>query len=155
MIVPGLLQTEDYARVLLIDDGAVKARLERQAILSREEPEPPTLRYVIDEGVLRREVGTSAIMRAQMEHLLSVASSRITVQVVPMNVHAGLSGQFWIATLNGGDSMGYVDTAVRGIVLDRPEDIFSLVESFESLRSDALSRRQSLEVIQRAAEQWI
>jgi hypothetical protein len=154
MVVPGLLQTADYARGLLTDDAAVAARMERQAILTREEPEPPKLLYIMDEGVLYREVGDPGVMRAQLEHLVSVASSRITVQIVPTGVHAGLSGNFSIATLGSGESMGYVDTAARGFVLDRPEDISALAESFESLRSDALPKRQSLEVIKRAAEQW-
>jgi transcriptional regulator with XRE-family HTH domain len=154
MVVPGLLQTADYARGLLTEEAAVKARMERQAVLAREDPQPPTLRYIMDEGVLRREVGGPAVMRAQLEHLVSVASSRVTVQIVPMGVHAGLSGNFFIATLESGDSMAYVDTAARGFVLDRPEDIAALAEVFESLRSDALPKRQSLEVIRRAAEQW-
>lgn len=155
MVIPGLLQTEDYARGLLINDAAVSARLERQAILTRDEPEPPTLRCILDEGVLRRQVGSPAVMRAQLEHLVSVVSSRITVQIVPMGVHAGLSGNFWLATLEGGESIGYVDTAARGLVLERLADAAALTEAFESLRGDALSQRQSLEIISRAAEQWI
>lgn len=154
MVVPGLLQTVDYARGLLTHDSAVRARMERQAILTRDKPEPPTLRYIMDEGVLHREVAGSTVMRAQLEHLISMTSSLITIQVVPVGVHAGLSGNFSIATLNSGESVGYVDTAARGFVLNKPEDVSVLMETFESLRSDALPKRQSLEVIKRAAEQW-
>jgi transcriptional regulator with XRE-family HTH domain len=154
MVIPGLLQTSDYARALLIDEAKVQARMERQEILTRSEPEPPMVRMIFDEGVLRREVGSPAVMRAQLKHLVSVASARITVQVVPMGVHAGLSGDFNIATMENGESIGYVDTAVRGLVMERPTDISALVGVFESLREDALPRRQSLQLISKAAETW-
>jgi transcriptional regulator with XRE-family HTH domain len=154
MVIPGLLQTPDYARALLLDEAKVQARMERQAILTRSEPSPPMVRLIIDEGVLRREVGSPAVMRAQLEHLISVASPRITVQVVPMGVHAGLSGNFYVATLERGESIGYVDTPARGLVMEKPADISALVETFESLREDALPKRQSLELISRTAEQW-
>jgi transcriptional regulator with XRE-family HTH domain len=155
MVVPGLLQTQDYIWALLEgDESAVAARLERQKILSRSDPPPPILRYILDEGVLRREVGDPAIMRAQLEYLLKVASSRITIQIVPIGVHAGLSGNFHVATLDNGDSKGYTDTAVRGLIVDHPEDIDTLVEAFESLRTDALPKKQSLATIKEVAEQW-
>ncbi len=155
MVIPGLLQTPDYVRALLGDDeAAVQARLDRQAILTRKDPPPPMLRYIIDEGALRREVGGAAVMRGQLDHLVAVASSRVTVQVVPMGVHAGLSGNFQVAKLNDGELVGYVDTAARGLVLDRPEDITTLLEAFESLRTDALPMKQSLQIIKKAAEQW-
>jgi transcriptional regulator with XRE-family HTH domain len=154
MVVPGLLQTEEYARALLGDEAKVRARIERQAILTRADPPPPKLRYIFDEGVLHREVGGRDIMRAQLEHLGSISSANIIMQVVPMGVHAGLSGDFHIATLQGGESIGNVDTPARGLVMERPADITALVDVFESLREDALPRRQSLELISRAAQQW-
>jgi Domain of unknown function (DUF5753) len=76
-VVPGLLQTEDYARAVISAgkprdgsaaiDRAVSARLERQAILARENP--PMLWQVLHEGVLRHVVGSPAIMRAQLDKL--------------------------------------------------------------------------------------
>jgi transcriptional regulator with XRE-family HTH domain len=154
MVVPGLLQTEEYARALLGDEAKVRARIERQAILTRAEPPPAKLRYIFDEGVLHREVGDRDVMRAQLEHLAAISVPHVTVQVVPMGVHAGLSGDFNIASLDGGESIGYVDTAARGLVMERPADIAALVDVFELLREDALPRRQSRELITRAAEQW-
>lgn len=156
MVVPGLLQTEDYMRALLDgDEVAIQARLDRQKILTRTDPPPPRMRYLLDEGVLRREVGGPATMRAQLRHLVAVSSSRITIQIVPVGVHAGLSGNFTIAKMADGESVGYTDTAVRGLVVDRPDDMAALVESFESLRTDALPMKQSREIINRTAEEWI
>jgi hypothetical protein len=67
-IVTGFLQREEYARALLNgDEAAVAARLERQEILSRDNP--PTLRCVIDEMAFYRQVGDAAVMRAQLEYL--------------------------------------------------------------------------------------
>jgi hypothetical protein len=155
MVVPGLLQTPEYARALLGDEAKVQARIERQAILTRADPPPPKLRLIIDEGVLHREVGGREVMRAQLEHLVAIASSpHISVQVVPMGVHAGLSGDFNIATLDNGESIGYVDTAARGLVMEKPADISALVDVFEALREDALPKRQSLDLIAKAAEKW-
>jgi transcriptional regulator with XRE-family HTH domain len=155
LVVPGLLQTEAYMRALLEgDEVAIQTRIDRQTILTRTDPPPPRLRCIVDEGVLRREVGSRAIMRAQLDHMVTAISPRLTLQVVPLGIHSGLSGNFQIATLSDGASVAYVDTAVRGLVLDRPDDIAGLAESFESLRTDALPQTQSREMILRAAEQW-
>ncbi|WP_327048121.1 helix-turn-helix domain-containing protein [Microbispora sp. NBC_01189] len=62
LVVPGLLQTDAYASALLGDETAVAARLERQAVLSRATPEPPTFRCVLDESVLHRLVGGPEVM---------------------------------------------------------------------------------------------
>ena len=81
-IIPGLLQTEDYARAILCgNESAVAARMQRQEILSRDNP--PTLHFVLDELVLLHEVVDAKVMRAQLEHLVnSVSPPRLTIQVV-------------------------------------------------------------------------
>ena len=101
-VVPGLLQTEDYARALLTDkigrspdevDDLVAARMERQAILERERP--PELWMVIDEAVLHRPVGGTYVMRDQLAHLAEMARRpNIVLQVIPasVSVHDGLPG---------------------------------------------------------------
>ena len=84
LVVPGLLQTETYARALLGDkEEAVAVRLERQAIPTRADPKPPRLRAVLDETVLHRRIGTPETMREQLEHLVRMASPEVSVQVVP------------------------------------------------------------------------
>ncbi|WP_433175104.1 helix-turn-helix domain-containing protein [Actinoallomurus sp. CA-150999] len=153
-VVPGLLQTPDYARTVLDgDEAAVTARLERQAILNGENP--PTLRCVLDETVLTRGFGDAKVMRDQLEHLVNSVSPRLAVQIVPSGVrYEGLAGAFTIATVDGSD-VAYVDTAVRGLVTSNRDDIACLIDVWESIRTFTLSQRESIELIKRTAdEQW-
>jgi hypothetical protein len=152
MVLGGLLQTEDYARVLLRgDEAAVQARLARQEILTRDEP--ALLVAVVDESVLHREVGSPKVMRDQLEHLVAVASESVSVQVVPSVFHRGISGSFVIATLADRSEVAYVETAARGITMGDPQDLDALARSFETIRSRALPVSQSLDLIRRTAEQ--
>jgi transcriptional regulator with XRE-family HTH domain len=151
-IVPGLLQTEAYASALLEDETAVRARMERQQILIRDEPPPPTLRVVLDETVLHRAIGGAKVMHDQLEHLVNSASSRTTIHVVPSAVEPGLQGAFVLATVNGGE-VAYVETAVRGMVTSGREDIIRLGDVWESIRSQALPVGMSLDLIRRTAEE--
>ena len=106
LVVPGLLQTEDYARAILsarpdgnLDDldEQVAARLARQAVLDRTGA--PQLWCVLDEGVLHRAIGGSKVMRSQLYHLAEVAEHpKTTIQVIRTGgAHAGLLGEFVIA----------------------------------------------------------
>ncbi|WP_093886717.1 helix-turn-helix domain-containing protein [Streptosporangium canum] len=155
LVLPGLLQTEGYIRGLLGDrDEAIAARLERQAILTREEPRPPLLRCVIDESVLHRLVGSHEIMRDQLEHLVSIASSQVSVQVVPPGrVRSGLMAGFVIATLEGGSEIAYLDTAIRGMTTSDQEDVAAAVTQFEAVRIEALPLSMSIDLIKRTAEE--
>src|SRR5262249_30922302 len=107
LVVPGLLQTEDYARQMsrggpreLDQDEVerlVQGRMERQRVLSRKDR--PRLWAVLDEAVIRRVVGDPAIMREQLLHLVECAEQgRTTLQVVPFGAgaHAGTTGPFVI-----------------------------------------------------------
>lgn len=153
LVVPGLLQTDDYARALLRSDEAVMARLERQAILVREQPAPPTLRVVIDESVLMRPVGSKEVMRAQLEKLLKdTENHRISIQIVPMGVHPGLQGGFVLATTPMGAVVGYLETAARGQVTINPHDLSAMNEAYEAIRTEAVSRTESLSLIAKTVE---
>jgi hypothetical protein len=112
LLIPGLLQTEEYARAVLAAahpaspetevERLVSARMDRQAIL--DQAEPPLLWVILDEGVLIRPVGGPAVMRDQIERLVKAARQpRIVLQVVPCGAgaHAGLAGQFAIAGFDG------------------------------------------------------
>jgi transcriptional regulator with XRE-family HTH domain len=125
VVVPGLLQTEDYARALLAnriggsaDDAEeiVAARMERQTILARDKP--PELWVVIDEAVLHRRVGGACVMREQLDHLARAAQRpSVVLQVIPASVgaHDGLPGAgFIVADFAGAPCAAYQDTAVRG-----------------------------------------
>lgn len=152
-IVPGLRQTESYARALLNgNETAVQTRLERQGILTADPP--PRLHFVLDEAVLHREKGGPEVMRGQLRHLADGVSEHVTVQVVPSDISPGLSGAFALGTVDGGE-VAYVETAVRGIVTSSRDDIAALEDAWETIRSHALSQRESLHLIRRTAdERW-
>jgi len=129
LLVPGLLQTADYARAVLSSwrrdngddiDGKVAARIERQAILDRDNP--PELRALLDESVLHSCVGNAAIMACQLDHLAEMGQRpNITIQVVPetARAYAGLSGAFAVASMGDGQHAVYLETGVQGMtVLD-------------------------------------
>ncbi|MEV0755844.1 helix-turn-helix transcriptional regulator [Streptosporangium sp. NPDC050280] len=152
LMVPGLLQTGAYAHALLGDDEAVAARLERQSILKRENP--PTLRCVISETVLNLLVGSPDIMREQLEHIASIASPQISVQVVPSGcVRSGLLAGFAIATLEDGGEVAYFETAIRGLTTGDRDDVTMAVQRFEAIRIEALPLNMSTELIKRTAEE--
>jgi len=151
-IIPGLLQTEDYARAVLGgNESAVAARMERQRILSRDRP--PTLHFVLDELVLLHEIGDAKVMHAQLEHLVdSVSPKRLTLQVVRSTRNPHSMGPFIIAAVDGGE-VAYVETAVRGIVTSSRDDIADLLATWEAIRTFALPQQESIEFIQRTAEE--
>lgn len=154
-VVYGLLQTPDYAMALLEDKAAADARMARQSILLREDPAPPSLAVLLDEAVLYREVGDHRVMREQLEHLIEVQGRRLTVQIVPCAVHEGLSGSFVLATMADRSEVAYVETAIRGLTMAGIGDMAKLSESLCSLRANAYSVRESMEIIRRVvAERW-
>jgi transcriptional regulator with XRE-family HTH domain len=155
LVIPGLLQTEAYARALLgASEEAVSARLERQTILSRDDPKPPRLRVVIDESVLHRLVGSPEIMRRQLDHLVHVTTPEVSVQIVPQGcVRAGLLAGFVIATMEGGDEVAYFETAIRGLTTSDHDDVAAALELFEAIRIDALPLGMSVELVKRTAEE--
>jgi DNA-binding XRE family transcriptional regulator len=156
-VLSGLLQTEEYARAILAinpgvtDDQVVArlaARLERQALLTREDP--PSIWFLVDEAALRRCVGSPEIMAAQLAHLSGVARlPNVTIQVVPNVVHAGLLGGFAIA-----ERAAYVETAVSGQVFEDSEIVANLLTRFDTLRNEALRKSESLRLIERICEEW-
>lgn len=164
LYVPGLLQTEAYARAIL--DGAglfasdeieqqVANRLERQPVRTRDRP--PLFTAVIDEHVLRRRIGDAEVMREQLRHLVKLGSTlpRVRIQVVPLSAGAypGLDGPFVIATCQGEDVV-YLEGQRHAQVIDRSEYVRQMVEIWESIRGEALSQQQSLDLMAEVAETW-
>lgn len=165
LIVPGLLQTADYAKVVFdawqaIDGGAdtdelVSARLARQAIFGR--PAPPSFQAVIDETVLHRSVGSAKIMYAQLQHLAEMSERpRVTVQVLPadVGVHVGLLGAFAIAAFEG-DTPGivYLESPDAGETTRHTATLAKIQLTFDTLRADAMSGRASRDLIREVAEE--
>lgn len=164
LLVPGLLQTEDYARAILrgaqtdaTDDAIdqqVAARLERQVILSRDNP--PHLWVVIDEGVLHRSIGDAKTMLDQLWQVVRMADQpKVSVQVVPFDAgeRTGLLGAFTIADLDGTGSKLYLETATTGQLAEAPSAVSEAALVFDTLRSEALPRGASRDLILKVAEE--
>ncbi|MFC9972324.1 helix-turn-helix domain-containing protein [Spirillospora sp. NPDC127200] len=154
-LVPGLLQTPEYAREFLRTDGAVTARMERQRVLTREKPAPTNLVALISEAVLFYPVGTSEIMSAQLDYLLSAAERpNIVVQVVTLGGRpAGTGGAFVLASMDDRSEVAYLETTVRGVTTDDRDDLASLSRTLMSLRAKALPESMSLDMIRRVKEE--
>jgi len=114
-LVPGLLQTRDYARAILADvygehwdvfDRRWEARRRRQ--LLHQQPRPPAMAFVVDEAVVRRVVGSPAVMRGQLEQLITWgALPHLDLRVLPFGAgaHHGMPGPFVVLGFNGGDDL--------------------------------------------------
>lgn len=154
LVIPGLLQIESYARVVLRgNETALAARLHRQLILSRKDPRPPIFRCVLDEAVLYRPIGGPEVMCEQLGHLIAMAGPRLSVQIVPQGMHSGLLGGFVIATLDDGCDVLYAETAIRGITTSDADDVAAAIERFEAIRTEALPLNMSLELIKKTMEE--
>jgi transcriptional regulator with XRE-family HTH domain len=159
--IPGLLQSEDYARAIIngiapkieekILDSRVAARMERQKIL--ESPRLPRYRAVIDEAVLRRHVGGPDVMRGQLERILSLMrDDRITVQVIPYTVGAYGSQDSNFTYMEFGDTklpdLVYVENLVTQLYMERPDEVGRYREAIDLLRDAALNPRDSAKLIE-------
>jgi hypothetical protein len=162
--VPGPFQTEAYARAVfesgaLLDQPEVERRvaerMERHGVLDRESP--PRILTILDEGLLRRCVGGPDVMREQLLHLARVGEEhrRIRLHVVPLSAgeYPALGGPFIIATLSCGEHVVYVDT-LRGQELGRADDVLAIQRIWEATLGEALTPRQSIELIREVAETW-
>jgi transcriptional regulator with XRE-family HTH domain len=159
LLVPGLLQTEPYARALVNwkpergdAETNLKSRLARQSVLDRAE-----LRVLILGSVLYREVGSPSVMCEQIEHLLSVGDRpSVMMQVVPdvPEVAGGLGGSFAISTEGGHDTAAYTDATVKGSVFTDPDLVARTVRAFDALRADALPWRQTTDFLRKAGTHY-
>ena len=158
ILIPGLLQTAAYARAVLrchpgLSEDEVEhllaGRLERQEILTGDHP--PQFVAVIDAAALRRTgEGFETLMAEQLQHLIACADlPGVSVHIVPDDVvlHVGLSGAFALARSAEGGWVGHMENQLGGSVVDREDDITTLLATWESVRNEALSRRQSIELI--------
>jgi transcriptional regulator with XRE-family HTH domain len=161
IIIPGPLQTPDYARALhegagtprdLIDER-VAARIDLQQQTIERSPVPVDLFAVMDETVLHREVGSEEIRHKQLTHLVEQGQrTNIGIQVVPARrgANAGHVGAFTIASLDDADVM--LMEAVEDVTSDKRPAIRAGLAIFDRVRLDALSGPESLELIMKAAE---
>jgi hypothetical protein len=145
----GLLTADDIERHTTSRIGR------RESVLNREDP--PQLIAVLGEAVLHRMIGGASVMRDQLKDLLDMAERpNLHLHILPNDAHenAGLSGSFILARLPEGGELGHLDTPLRAVLLEQVEDIAALQRRWESLRSDCLPERQSIQLIREAAETW-
>ena len=143
--VPGLLQTEEYARALIRLGSAVsedevdrraELRVSRQEVLRN--PSPPQLWAVVDEGALRRPVGSREVARRQLEHLMTMAEHpAVSLQILPFMAgpHSAMGGPFTILRFAEPDlnDVVYIEQLTSALYLDKPSEVDSYLEVMEQL----------------------
>lgn len=165
-LIAGLLQTPDYAKAVLSTspstleqdevEALVTARIKRQEVLQR--PEPPRMCVIEGESALRLQVGGAQVMRKQLEHLMAMAERpSVEVQIIPdsAGAHAGLAGSF---VLFGFPNPSFsevvcVEHRTGTLYMETPEETGEYTLIFDSLRSIALSPRDSLDVIAKVRQE--
>jgi hypothetical protein len=171
-LVPGLLQTTDYARAITSADGSIDAaevdrrvqlRIERQALIRRATA-PLELRVVLNESILRRPVGGREVMAAQLDALAEAAElPNVSLRVVPFTagLHYGIvSGPFEILRFpvngDGQDSEPptvYVDGFTGDLYLDKAAEITRYSQAFEAIWDAALNETTSATLIRASAKE--
>ncbi|MEU6824041.1 helix-turn-helix transcriptional regulator [Streptomyces atriruber] len=159
-VVYGLLQTEPYAKAVLGTerpanlDELVAARLERQRILTRNNP--PVLWVVLDEAVLYREVGDRTIMRDQLSHLLSFRDHRwAQIQVLPFSTgqHCATRGSFNLLRFDSDPDLFYAESYDIAHMTANPQVIRERSLSYARLQAAALSVEDTAVLIARVMEE--
>ena len=164
--VPGLFQTEDYARAVtmlghqtapeLEIERRVRLRLARQDLLSRARR--PRIWAVMDEAVLRRPIGGTTVMRAQLFRLAEAARRPgVRLQVVPFarGGHAGASGSFSILRFEERDlpDVVYIEQLTSAVYLDQRADVEHYLEVVDQLSGEALTPTETVRFIERVARE--
>ncbi|MFI7639174.1 helix-turn-helix domain-containing protein [Nonomuraea sp. NPDC049400] len=166
-VVPGLLQTEDYAReVILATRGIsrithsgvrsrVEARLDRQQrVLHRTDA--CAMSVVLDESALMRRFGEPAVMREQMEHLLEISLlPHVSVQVLTLDaLHPVNTGAFIHLKFAAFDDVVYLEQLYTANFVEDLERVAGYETAFDNIRSEALDEDESRVLIQRKAMLW-
>ena len=144
-LVPGLLQTEAYARALIGQGSAAseeeiarrgELRASRQEVLRR--PDAPQLWVVVDEGAVRRPVGSKEIVREQLKYLIEMADHpAVTLQILPFSAgaHSAMGGPFTILRFAEPDlaDVVYIEQLTSALYLEKPVEVDSYLEVMEQL----------------------
>ena len=164
--VHGLFQTQDYARAVTLlghrsappseIERRVGLRMMRQELLTR--PASPRIWSVMDEAVLRRPFGSTAVMRAQLHRLIEAAAlPHVTLQVVPFSSggHAGASGSFTVLRFEEPDlpDVVYIEQLTGAVYLDQRPDVEHYMEVAEQLSGEALTPLDSSRFIEQVAKE--
>lgn len=161
LVVPGLLQTPDYARAIMVDGGLshaeaearLKVRFDRQQVLLRRNPVPYLA--IVDETALHRPIGGRSVMAAQCRHLLEVAERpNITIRVVPTDRgwHPGLYGSFIVLEAARTKPVIHLEHLRSSLFLDRPEDVQAYLDAKPTLLAATASVDDSRGLIVKCAK---
>jgi transcriptional regulator with XRE-family HTH domain len=167
IVVPGLLQTEEYAEAITrqyrlnmtskMVQTLVEVRMRRQELLLGR-PTPPLLFFVLDEAVICRLMGEENLRKAQLEKLISMAGRpEVTIEVIPLSVgfHRGMYDTFNILEFPGSaEDVMYFESIRESIFShDSVEEVVAYRELFEDLRRSSLGPKGTLEYLMRAADE--
>ncbi len=157
--IPGLLQTEEYARALIrmsrpmesdvTREKDVVARMERKSIFGKERP--PDVWFILDESALHHVIGGPAVMGAQLDAVLQAASQPgIVIQVLAhVGEHPGTDGPISIYEFAGKPSVGYTECYAGGRIVEAQDEVAGLVGVMNLLRAAALPASESRALIAR------
>ena len=152
LLVPGLLQTQDYARAVVRGglpgasgdevERRVEVRMERQGVLHNDNP--LNMWSIVDEAALRRQVGGPAVMQAQLRYLMEVSElPNVTLQVIPFDAgaHPGMPGSFVFMQFAEAaiPDVIYIDSMAGELFLEEEADVRRYRLTFEHLRAVAIS----------------
>lgn len=164
LFIPGLLQTEAYARAVIAGvlpnasrqdiEDRVQARIERQKLLTQDNP--LKLWAIVDEAALRRAVGGPSVMRAQLAHLADIATlPHVTLQVITFEsgAHTGMPGSFVLMDFPDplDTDLIYIDSMAGDLFLEADADVRRFSSIFDNLRATAASPDDSTKLIARLA----
>ncbi|WSN67347.1 helix-turn-helix transcriptional regulator [Streptomyces sp. NBC_01361] len=165
MLIPGLLQTPDYARAVFLDyqptapdqeiDKLLAARIARARLL--DNPTGPQLWAILDEAVLRRPVGGASVMAGNLRHIAHLMHARrIIAQVLPFAAggHASQHGSLKLMYFDDAPPLAFIEAPVTGLLLDEPTVVARLELSYDLLRASALSPKRSLALIESVAQDY-
>jgi transcriptional regulator with XRE-family HTH domain len=149
LVVPGLLQTEGYARAYEQSDDVVAARLERQRVIGRTR-----VTAVIDHTVLLRRIGSPQVMADECAHLATLAESQaVRLHVAPDGANVGLAGAFGIAAKDGMATVS-LTTAIRDVTSTAADVVDDTLNLFELILGASLPEATSLEFLRTQEEIW-
>ncbi|WP_405795922.1 helix-turn-helix domain-containing protein [Streptomyces sp. NBC_01506] len=147
-VVPGLLQTENYAHAVFRNEiptlsqdemhGRIAGRMERQQILHRKVP--PTCSFLIGEAALQDRLGSPAVFTEQLRHLRESADlPGLTLQIMPFGrtTHAGLSGPFVLLETPDHQHLAYAETQRGSLFVEDPDEVSILARKYAMLRTQA------------------
>nr|WP_202892613.1 helix-turn-helix transcriptional regulator [Kribbella shirazensis] len=165
--VPGLLQTPEYARAIIQlgrqdvalpraeVDRLVSLRMSRQEVLTRQRP--ARLWAIIDESVLKRPIGSPAVLRAQLEYLIEASRRHnVTLQIIPFEKggYTATGGAFTLLRFNDADlpDIVYIEHLTSAVYLDKREELDTYVVTMDAVTITAAQPRETESIIRRAIE---